>query len=66
MEYVSLKIPVGKIAKNCRSVFYMALFFECRKNALLQTVFLAILPTGFRGGSVNTDLWNFVDNFSDC
>jgi len=26
----------------------MALYFECRinKNALLQTVFLAILPTG--------------------
>jgi len=27
----------------------MALYFECRinKNALLQSVFLAILPTGF-------------------
>jgi len=35
--------PVGKIAENavCRSVFLMALYFECRinKNALLKTVF---------------------------
>jgi len=44
--------PVDKIAQKavvCRSIFdTMALYFECRikKNALRQTVFLAIFPTG--------------------
>jgi len=43
---------MGKFVEKavCRSVFLtiMALYFECRinKNALLLTVFLAILPTG--------------------
>jgi len=43
-------IPVGKNAeKVCKCIFdNMARYFECQinKNALLQTVFLAILPTG--------------------
>jgi len=41
---------VGKIAEKavCRSVDNMALYFECliNKNALFQTVFLAVFPTG--------------------
>jgi len=49
LEVSQRLFSVGKIAEKavCRSVFYIALYFECRinKKALLQTVLLAILPT---------------------
>jgi len=37
---------LGKIAEVCMSVFYCNLSAGLTKNALLQTVFWGILPTG--------------------